>query len=135
MISDTTIHADPTPAPKAPESAAARPAVLRELLFRDAESAAQWVTTLAVNDVDSACDDVLAQLRALAGADLRPRERARIAEVLREQVLMLHIELARRYAGRPQPARCHSAGAIKAANTTNKPSTGTAMLATRAKAG
>ena len=105
MIPDTTIHADPTPAPKAPESAAARPAVLRELLFRDAESAAQWVTTLAVNDVDSACDDVLAQLRALAGADLRPRERARIAEVLREQVLMLHIELARRYAGRPQPAR------------------------------
>ena len=44
------------------------------------------------------------QLRALAAAELPPRERARMAEVLREQVAYLHTELARRYAGKPQPA-------------------------------
>ena len=37
-------------------------------------------------------------------ADFAPRERATIAEVLRDQVAYLHTELARRYAGKPQPA-------------------------------
>ena len=35
---------------------------------------------------------------------LPPRERATIAEVMREPVAHLHTELARRYAGKPQPA-------------------------------
>ena len=36
--------------------------------------------------------------------DFAPRERATIAEVLRDQVAHLHTELARRYAGKAQPA-------------------------------
>ena len=47
---------------------------------------------------------MLGQLRALSAADFAPRERATIAEVLRDQVAYLHTELARRYAGKPQPA-------------------------------
>ena len=47
---------------------------------------------------------VRGQLRALSAADFSPRERATIAEVMREQVAHLHTELARRYAGKPQPA-------------------------------
>jgi hypothetical protein len=37
-------------------------------------------------------------------AEFPPRERATLAEVMREQVAHLHTELARRYAGKPQPA-------------------------------
>ncbi len=44
------------------------------------------------------------QLRALSAAAFAPRERATIAEVMRDQVAHLHTELARRYAGKPQPA-------------------------------
>ena len=47
---------------------------------------------------------MLGQLRALSAADFAPRERATIAEVLRDQVAYLHKELARRYAGKAQPA-------------------------------
>ena len=50
------------------------------------------------------CETVLAQLKALAAASFPPRERATIAEVLRELIAHLHTELARRYAGKGQPA-------------------------------
>jgi len=73
-------------------------------LFVDADGAARWVKALSITDVKGVYDDVLGQLRALAAAALPPRERARIAEVLRQEVAYLHTELARRYAGKPQPA-------------------------------
>lgn len=38
-----------------------------------------------------------------SAADSTARERATYAEVLREPVLHLHTELARRFAGKPQP--------------------------------
>jgi hypothetical protein len=47
---------------------------------------------------------VAAQLTALAAADFAPRERATFAEVLRDLIAHLHTELARRYAGKAQPA-------------------------------
>ncbi len=72
--------------------------------FVDAEGAARWVKTLPIADVNAAYGEVLEQLRALLAVDLPPRERARVAEVLRQQVAYLHTELARRYAGKPQPA-------------------------------
>jgi hypothetical protein len=40
----------------------------------------------------------------MSAATLAPRERATIAEVMRDQAAHLHTELARRYAGKPQPA-------------------------------
>jgi hypothetical protein len=71
--------------------------------FLDSDGAARWVKTLASLPVARAQDALTRQLRALAAAELPPRERAKIAEILRERVVHLHTELARRYAGKPQP--------------------------------
>lgn len=74
------------------------------LAFADAEGAKAWTNTLPFASVAQLYAAVHGQLRALAAAQFTPRERATIAEVLREQVALLHTELARRYAGKPQPA-------------------------------
>jgi len=73
------------------------------LAFAESESAAKWAKTLLLMPVGTAYKALVGQLQALAGADLPPRERAKIAETLRVPVSHLHTELARRYAGRPQP--------------------------------
>ena len=74
------------------------------LAFADAQGASAWVKTLPFASVSQLNAAVLGQLRALAAAELAPRERATIAEVFREQVRELHTELARRYAGKAHPA-------------------------------
>ena len=50
------------------------------------------------------CETVQGQLKALSATAFAPRERATIAEVLRDLIAYLHTELARRYAGKAQPA-------------------------------
>ncbi len=97
----TDPHLDPN---TADADGAAAPAELPPPRFVDAEGAARWVRSLPVDDVGAARAQVVEQLDALAAAELPPRERARIAEVLRQEVAYLHTELARRYAGKPQPA-------------------------------
>ncbi len=77
---------------------------LPQLAFVDADSAKRWVKSLLVTGVTPLYQIVLGQLRALAVTEFAPRERATIAETMREQVVHLHTELARRYAGKPQPA-------------------------------
>ncbi len=89
--------ANPAPAPRDGEAVPA-------LAFADAEGASRWVKSLLVTSVTPLYDAVRGQLRAVTAADFSPRERATIAEILREQVAHLHTELARRYAGKPQPA-------------------------------
>jgi hypothetical protein len=74
------------------------------LAFADADGAKRWAKSLLITGVTPLYEAVHGQIRALAAADFAPRERATIAEVLREQVAHLHTELARRYAGKPQPA-------------------------------
>ena len=86
--------AEPDPAARGPSA----------LAFTDADSAKRWAKTLPMTGVGSMYAAVLAQLKALSAADFPPRERATIAEVLREPVAFLHTELARRYAGKSQPA-------------------------------
>jgi cyclic-di-GMP-binding protein len=73
------------------------------LAFHDAASATQWMKALPLSNVGQAYDALLGQLRALTHSDIAPRDRATIAELAREPVAYLHAELARRYAGRPQP--------------------------------
>jgi hypothetical protein len=80
--------------------AAARP----QLAFADTDSAKRWAKGLPLTNIAQAYDAVHGQLRAMSAAEFAPRERATIAEVLRDQVAYLHTELARRYAGKPQPA-------------------------------
>ena len=74
------------------------------LAFTDADSCAQWFRTLSLTNIPRLYTTVLGQLKRLTESDFPPRERAKIAEVLREPVGFLHTELARRYAGKPQPA-------------------------------
>jgi len=73
------------------------------LAFADADGAKRWVKSLLITGVTPLYEAVRGQLRALSAADFAPRERATIAEVMREQTAHLHTELARRYAGKPQP--------------------------------
>jgi hypothetical protein len=91
-------------APHAPDAPASPASGTPPLLFFDTESAKRWAKTVPLMPVPQAYDAVLGQLRAMNGADFTPRERATIAEVLRDQVGHLHTELARRFAGKPQPA-------------------------------
>jgi len=86
-----------------PPAAAARPGA-PALAFNDAEGVLQWTKSLPLTNVSKVYDALLGQLHAMSGAEFSPRERATIAEVMRDQVAHLHTELARRYAGKPQPA-------------------------------
>ena len=100
MSDDTTVQNRDAPA-----HSAARIAVsgAPRLSFSDAESADKWAKTLPMMPIGQAHGLLVRQLHALAAAQFPARERAKIAEILREQVSHLHTELARRYAGKPQP--------------------------------
>src|SRR5205085_2580485 len=73
------------------------------LAFSDADSCTRWIRSLPVINVPQHYQEVLQQLKRLSEAEFVPLERARIAELFREPVMFLHTELARRYAGKPQP--------------------------------
>lgn len=88
------------PAPRlASEAPAAAP-----LAFTDVESAKRWAKSLPLLSVGQAYDTFMNQLRALSATTMPARERATLVEVLREPAMHLHTELARRFAGKPQPA-------------------------------
>ena len=74
------------------------------LAWADGSGAAKWMKALPLSGVGQAYTALLGQLRAMTVAELPPRERATIAELARDPVAHLHTELARRYAGKPQPA-------------------------------
>lgn len=74
------------------------------LAFADADGCARWLRAQQLSNIPRHYEALLTQLQRMTEAELAPRERARIAEVLREPVMYLHTELARRYAGKPQPA-------------------------------
>jgi hypothetical protein len=83
------------PAPAAAETA--------QLAFGDAAGATRWVKSLPLSNIGPAYHALLSQLQALTASHMAPRDRATIAEIIREPVAHLHAELARRYAGKPQP--------------------------------
>ncbi len=95
-----TAPLETAPAPAAGAAAREVPA----LAFADADGAKAWAKTLPLAGVAQVHEAVSGQLRALSAADFPARERATIAEVLREPVTHLHTELARRFAGKSQPA-------------------------------
>jgi hypothetical protein len=74
------------------------------LAFADLDGAKRWCKSLPLMPVAQAYDGYIAQLKALSAASMSPRERATYAEVMREPAFHLHTELARRFAGKPQPA-------------------------------
>ena len=87
-----------------PNAATAADRDVPSLAFADADSAKRWAKSLMVTGVGPLYEAISGQLRAVSAAAFAPRERATIAEVMRDQVAHLHTELARRYAGKPQPA-------------------------------
>jgi hypothetical protein len=95
-----------TASPLTPATPAAeRPAgSVPALAFADADGASRWVKSLVLTGVNPMYEAIYGQLKAVSAAHFSPRERATIAEVLRDQVTHLHTELARRYAGKAQPA-------------------------------
>ena len=98
VMADTPPSPDAEPVKPASESAAPT------LAFANTDGAKRWANQLPLTNVAQVYAAVLGQLQALSAAKFAPRERATIAEVLRDQVAHLHTELARRYAGKPQPA-------------------------------
>jgi len=111
-MADTTIQ-NPEALPPLPRRPAVPPAA--RLAFQDGEGAAKWAKTLPLQQVSQVHEAIVGQLHALAAADVAPRERARIAEILREQANHVHTELARRYAGKPQPEGERESEAIEQA--------------------
>ena len=107
-MTDTTLQNPDTVVPVATE----KPAAPVRLAFNDSDGASKWSKTLPLLPVGQAHEALMGQLRCLGAAELPARERAKIAEVLREQVNHLHTELARRYAGKPQPEGDREAEAI-----------------------
>ena len=85
-------------------AAATAPKSRPPLAFSDPDSALRWAKTLPFLNVAQVYEQVIGQLGAVSAADFSPRERATIAELMREQAMHLHTELARRYAGKPVPA-------------------------------
>src|SRR3954447_10115492 len=77
---------------------------LNTLAFSDAETCSHWLRSLALTNIPKVYATISGQLKRFSEADVPPRERARIAELFRDPVSFLHVELARRYAGKPQPA-------------------------------
>lgn len=114
-MQDTASKAIPTAPVAAPSKAASAQDSIPALAFADAEGARRWIKSLLITSVTPLYEAVRGQLRAVTAADFAPRERATIAEVLREQVMHLHTELARRYAGKPQPSADREAEAAQQA--------------------
>jgi cyclic-di-GMP-binding protein len=92
------------PVPGAPGPTATEAPGTPALAFADLEGARKWAKALPFTNVAQLHEAVVGQLKALAAAEFAPRERATIAEVMRDQAAYLHTELARRYAGKSQPA-------------------------------
>jgi len=96
-----------TPEQAAPIAEAARLRAgddVPSLAFADFDGASKYLKSLVLLSVPQAYAALMGQLRALAGAEFSARDRGKIAELARDQAAHLHTELARRYAGKPQPA-------------------------------
>ncbi|MBK7473761.1 MAG: hypothetical protein IPI73_27080 [Betaproteobacteria bacterium] len=71
--------------------------------FDDETGCAAWLSSLPLTSVGFAQESLGDQLRRLAAADIDPLHRLKIAERLRETVLFLHGELAKRFLDKPLP--------------------------------
>ena len=88
-----------------------------QLAFADADGCTAWLRSLPVTNISRYYEEIIDQLRRVSEADFAPRERGRIAELMREPVNFLHTELARRYAGKPQPSAAREQEAADQAAT------------------
>lgn len=71
--------------------------------FSDANACRQWLETLPLTSVPLAHTTLTTQLELLNRAAIAPLERLKISELLREPVVFLQQELAKKYLGKPVP--------------------------------
>ena len=71
--------------------------------FDDEAGCDGWLSSLPLTNIGFAQESLGDQLQRLAAADIDPLQRVKIAERLRETVLYLHGELAKRFVDRPLP--------------------------------
>ena len=83
--------------------------------FIDEAGCATWLTSVPLTNVAMAQDALEAQLKRMAAAEIDPLQRVKICERLRETVMFLHGELAKRFTDRPLPLADAEAQAWKQA--------------------
>ena len=71
--------------------------------FTDAKTCLQWLSDLPLANVGPSHGRLLGELEELNGFALPPGERIRILELLREAILFVQSEQARKYIGKPVP--------------------------------
>ncbi len=75
--------------------------------FTDAKTCAQWLRDLPLTNVAPSHGRLLGELEELNGFELPPGERIKILELLREAVLFVQSEQARKFTGKPVPLVKH----------------------------
>jgi len=71
--------------------------------FVDESGCVEWLSMLPMSNIGLAQETLETQLQRLAAAELDPLQRVKIADRLRETVMLLHVELTKRFADRPLP--------------------------------
>ncbi len=74
-----------------------------QLQFNDSASCKRWIESLPLTNVESSQHALTRQISLLRQAALAPLELLRVLEALREPAAYVQDELARKYAGKPQP--------------------------------
>lgn len=82
--------------------------------FANARACGEWLQALPLTNAATAQAQLRAQIAALAGADLKPLVLSDILETLREPVLFVQAEMARKFCFRPLPLADLEAGACTA---------------------
>ena len=72
-------------------------------VFTDAKSCAAWLQTLPLINVGPTHEKLLGELEALNAFDMPASERIKVLELVRDAVLFLQSEQARKYAGKAVP--------------------------------
>lgn len=79
------------------------------LQFTDSNGCKRWIEQLTLTNVQLTQQVLMGQLASLGAAQLPPLERLKILETLREPVLFVQGESAKRYTGKPLPLESNEA--------------------------
>jgi cyclic-di-GMP-binding protein len=83
--------------------------------FRDAAGCAAWLQALPLINVATSHGRLLAQIGELNRCDIAPAERVKVLEQLREAVLFVQTEQAKKFSNRPVPLSAQEREAFSAA--------------------
>jgi hypothetical protein len=84
-------------------NSSASPAPALSAQFSDAISCKQWLKTLPLTNVPLAHAALTAQMELLNRTPFAPLERLKVNELLRDPIVFVQLEMARKYLGKPLP--------------------------------